>query len=177
MRKIVILGSGGSGKSTLARQLGRILNLEVIHLDGLYWQPGWVETPEPAWRQTVTELIQRKSWIMDGDNIRSLDIRLPAADTVIFLDLPNVLCFWRALKRSWQYAGKNRPEMVSGCSEKLDWRFLRWVWQYPLVSRPFILDKLRQLSRDQRLIILRSPAAVQQFLQELSSIQKGSQNE
>jgi adenylate kinase family enzyme len=53
MKKILIIGSGGAGKSTLSRQLGNILNLEVIHLDSLYWHPGWVETPKPEWGQFV----------------------------------------------------------------------------------------------------------------------------
>ncbi|MGL5065963.1 MAG: hypothetical protein ACRC62_38835 [Microcoleus sp.] len=32
MKKILVIGCGGAGKSTLSRQLGNILNLEVIHL-------------------------------------------------------------------------------------------------------------------------------------------------
>ncbi|ACE85075.1 hypothetical protein CJA_2264 [Cellvibrio japonicus Ueda107] len=31
MKKILIIGSGGSGKSTLARQLGKYLQIEVVH--------------------------------------------------------------------------------------------------------------------------------------------------
>jgi len=45
MSRIAVIGSPGAGKSTLARKLGQALGLEVHHLDRLYWQPGWVETP------------------------------------------------------------------------------------------------------------------------------------
>ena len=45
MRRIAIIGAGGAGKSTLARQLGEVLGIEVIHLDALFWKPGWVDTP------------------------------------------------------------------------------------------------------------------------------------
>ena len=41
-KRILILGCGGAGKSTLARRLGAATGLPVVHLDGLYWQPGWV---------------------------------------------------------------------------------------------------------------------------------------
>ncbi len=44
MKKIMIIGSGGAGKSTLARALGSIMNIEVIHLDKLFWKSNWVET-------------------------------------------------------------------------------------------------------------------------------------
>lgn len=39
-KRILILGCGGAGKSTLARRLGAATGLPVVHLDGLYWQPG-----------------------------------------------------------------------------------------------------------------------------------------
>ena len=43
MERIVIIGCGGAGKSTLARQLGEKLDIPVVHLDKLFWRPGWVQ--------------------------------------------------------------------------------------------------------------------------------------
>jgi adenylate kinase family enzyme len=169
MNKILIIGSGGAGKSTLSRQLGAILNLEVINLDALYWHPGWVETPKPEWRQIVQELTVRESWVMDGNYSGTMDIRLLAADIIIFLDFPRILCMWRVIKRGWQYIGKTRPDMGSGCPERLNWEFLKWVWTYPRDRRPGILEKLSQLAPHQKVIILRSPSEVKQFLQNISS--------
>lgn len=168
MKKILIIGSGGAGKSTLARELGIILNLEVIHLDAFYWNPGWVETPKLEWQSIIQNLILRESWIMDGNYSGTLDIRLPLADTVIFLDFPRLLCLWRVIKRSWQYAGQSRPDMASGCPERLTWQFLKFVWTYPITRRPVILDKLRLLTLNQQVIILRQPKEVREFLQKIS---------
>ncbi len=63
MKKILVIGSGGAGKSTFAKRLGRNLKLEVIHLDSLYWSPGWVEMPRDKWRAIVEGLVKGDSWI------------------------------------------------------------------------------------------------------------------
>ena len=61
VKKIMIIGSGGAGKSTLSRQLQAILDIEVIHLDALYWHSGWIETPKPQWQSIVQDLTHRES--------------------------------------------------------------------------------------------------------------------
>ncbi len=57
MKKILVIGSGGAGKSTFARRLGEMLGINVIHLDALYWQPGWVEPLKQEWAATVETII------------------------------------------------------------------------------------------------------------------------
>lgn len=168
MQRILIIGSSGAGKSTLSRQLGNILGLEVIHLDAEYWQPGWVETPKSEWQEIVQQLVQRDRWIMDGNYGGTLEIRLAAADTVIFLDLPRLLCVWRALKRWRHYAGRTRPDVREGCPEKMDWEFLQWIWNYPVCTRPKMLEKMRNLTPQQQVVMLRSPIEVKRFIAEMN---------
>lgn len=168
MQKILIIGSGGAGKSTLARELAKILNLDIIHLDAFYWQPGWVETAKHEWQNMVQDFIKRESWIMDGNYSNTLDLRLPVADTVIFLDFPRLLCLLRVIQRRWQYAGKSRSDMASGCPERLTWDFLKFVWSYPVTRRPKILERLSNLAPNQQLFILHNPKQVKEFLQEIS---------
>src|SRR5918992_2213979 len=103
MKRILVIGSGGAGKSTVARRLGQLLDLEVNHLDKFYWKPGWVESPRDEWLETVIELINRDSWIIDGNYSGTLELRLQKADTVVFLDMPRRLCLWRIVKRNLQY--------------------------------------------------------------------------
>lgn len=43
-----MLGPCGAGKSILATQLGKRLDLPVIHLDSEYWRPGWIEPRRAA---------------------------------------------------------------------------------------------------------------------------------
>lgn len=166
-KKIMIIGSGGAGKSTLARQLAAILDIEAIYLDAFYWQPGWVEIPTSKWHSVVQDLSKRKSWIIDGNYGDTLDLRLAVADTVIFLDFSRLLCLWRVIKRRLIYSGKTRPDMASGCPERIDGQFLHYIWNYPIAHRPIILKKLSQLTPNQQVIILKSPAEVRLFLQKL----------
>jgi len=168
MRRIAIIGSAGAGKSTLARQLGAILGLKVIHLDSLFWHPGWVETPRDEWIRVQEELVTEDAWVIDGNYRGTMDIRLAAADTIIFLDLPRRICLWRVVRRRFQYAGRARPDMAPGCVEQLDWEFLKWVWAFPSRERPDVLRKLAEYADGRQVIVLRRPADVARFLAEIS---------
>lgn len=167
MKRIAIVGSGGAGKSTLAQQIGAVLGIAPVHLDALFWRPGWVETPREEWHATVRGLVSGDTWILDGNYGGTLDIRLAAADTVIFLDLPRSVCLWRAVKRQFQFRGRSRPDMAPGCPERLDREFLAWIWRYPTHSRPRVLAAIGQHAAGKRVIKLRSRAEVARFLAEL----------
>ena len=164
-RKTPVIGSGGAGKSTRAVRLGKVLGIGVVHLDRLYWRPGWREEPRTEW--TVRRLIRRDAWIMDGNPGSTLDLRLAAADAAIFLDLPRSLCIRRVVSRRRRYACRGRPDMAPGCPERLDPEFLRYLWNYPAERRPGILQKLGRGSSEKTFIVLRSPGEVSRFVVDL----------
>jgi adenylate kinase family enzyme len=164
MKRVLVIGSGGAGKSTFSRRLGERLGVEVIHLDVAHWRPGWVEPPKDEWARKVDGLCERDSWVMDGNFSVTLDVRLAACDTVVFLDLPRAVCVWRVLKRRMIYRGVARPDMAEGCHEKLDVEFLLWVWNYPGRTRPKVLALLERHGEGKRIVRLRSSAEVERFL-------------
>jgi hypothetical protein len=43
--RIMLIGSGGAGKSTFARELAQLTHLPIVHLDQIFWKPGWEPTP------------------------------------------------------------------------------------------------------------------------------------
>ncbi|QWG33895.1 DNA topology modulation protein [Bacillus mycoides] len=167
MKKIILIGSGGSGKSTLAKQLGNKLKIQVYHLDALFWKPNWVGVPREEQRTVQHDLIKEEKWIIDGNYGGTMDIRINAADTIIFLDIHRTICVYRAFKRIVQYRDKTRPDMGAGCEERFDLQFFKWIWEYPKTKRPAILKRLDQLNKDKRVIILKTPNEVQRFLKEV----------
>ena len=165
MRKVLVIGSGGAGKTTFANRLGEIVKLEVIHLDSVYWNPGWVETPKEAWLTRVAELLRRDSWVMDGNYSGTLDLRLQACDTVVFLDMAPPVCLWRVLKRMVLYWHRSRPDMAAGCPEQFSPKFIYWImWHYPKSSRPKIIKMLRENSAGKEVVWLRSHTDVEKYL-------------
>jgi adenylate kinase family enzyme len=170
MRRVMLIGSGGAGKSTLAVRLGERLGLPVVHLDARHWHPGWVATPDPEWRREVAALAAAPAWIIDGNYGGTLDLRLAAADTVVFLDLPRRVCLWRVMTRTVRTAGRSRPDMAAGCPERVDREylgFLRWVWTYPATRRPGVLRRLAALPPTTRVVRLRSQREVDAWLDAL----------
>jgi adenylate kinase family enzyme len=167
MRKVLVIGSAGAGKSTFAKRLGDLLALEVIHLDALYWNRGWVETPKDEWLKKTVELLNRDSWIIDGNYSNTLELRFGACDTVIFLDIERRICLWRVVKRSIKYWHSERPDMAEGCPEQFNWEFMKWIWDYPRRTRPRVVELLRSRSQNKTVIWLRTGAEIEKLLTSL----------
>ena len=131
-KRIMIIGSCGAGKSTLAIQLNEIIDIPIIHLDKEYWKPGWVESEKEEWYERQNKMVDKDSWIIDGNYGGSLDIRFSKADTVIFLDYNKFICLYRIFKRWVQNSGRNRIDMGEGCNEKRpELSFIKFVWDFP----------------------------------------------
>jgi len=138
--RIAIIGCPGSGKSTLARQLAEKTGHPLIHLDYENWQPGWVLTPKDEWRARQQEWVRGERWIIDGNYKGTMEIRFAAADLVICLDLPPLLCAWRVLKRQNRPRPDMRPDVQAPSIFSAGFReFFHFVWGFRKKSIPKIL--------------------------------------
>ena len=169
MERILIIGCGGAGKSTLARQLGEKLNLPVVHLDKLFWHPGWVESTKEEIDEKILLELEKERWIIDGNYTRTLPQRLQHCDTVIYLDFSRFACLLGIAKRILTTYGTVRPDMAEDCPERFDLDFLKWVWNFNKKHRENNYRLLNE-AEGKETIVLKNRRAVKQFLKQLDAV-------
>ena len=169
MNRVLIIGCGGSGKSTLARALGEITGLPVVHLDKLFWKPGWVESSREEIDGVIRREIGKNRWIIDGNYNRTLPQRLERCDTVIYLDFSRLACLLGVAKRILTTRGTVRPDMGEGCPERFDLDFLKWVWNFNKNKRQRYYEMLNALENKQ-VYILKSRREVKAFLSKVADV-------
>lgn len=167
-RRIAVVGPGGAGKSTLAQELGTVLGLSVVHLDREYWLPGWRRRDEATWLGIQQRLVAKPEWIIDGNYAESLDLRLAAADAVIFVDFPPWRCVLRVLRRNAQFRTRARPDMAPGCRERFSLRFLWWLATFRRHTRQLVVDAIARADPPPVVYRLESPQRVRQLFAVLS---------
>jgi adenylate kinase family enzyme len=164
MERIAIVGCSGGGKSTLARALGARLGLPVVHLDTLFWKPGWIESNLDEFRPKVEAAANEPRWIIEGNFTSASALRFARADTIVWIELSVWLCLWRALARMLLSFGRTRADLSPGCPEKFDLAFYRYILDWNRLTRPKMAKALADLAPNARLIRLTSDRRKAEFL-------------
>jgi adenylate kinase family enzyme len=138
----------------------------VVHLDQLFWRPGWVSISKDEFDRVHEAALAEEKWIMDGNFDRTIPRRLERCDTVIYLDFSRFACLMGVLKRVLTTYGKVRPDMGEGCPERIDLDFLKWVWNFNKNKRERNYRLLKEAEGVQ-VIILKNRRMVKKFLSEL----------
>jgi adenylate kinase family enzyme len=171
VRRIVVTGPAGAGKSRLAAQLGTQLGIRVLHLDTLFWKPGWVATPPDEWDALQRRQLAGEKWIVDSQADDMLPDWLHAADTVVFLDASPLRCLRQVVRRRFRreesvgVPGQTRP----GPAHRALLKFARNQWRYRRGVRAGLLEELGRERADRRVVILRRPEDADSFLDRLDS--------
>lgn len=163
----MIIGCGGSGKSRLARELGARLGIPITHLDSVYYDRDWNPLPPEQFAGLQRELVDRPRWVIEGNYAATLPIRLAAADTVIFCDLPAFVCLWGVLQRRWRH-GAGQHDAI-GVYDRMTWDFIRYILGYRRSMRPRVQRLLDEHARHTDLIVLHSRRAVRRYLATVSA--------
>jgi adenylate kinase family enzyme len=159
MRRILVIGPSGAGKTTLARKIAARRGLPHYDLDYYHWRPGWTAPPKEEWRATAERLAAAPEWVMSGNYGGSFDVRMPRAETIIWLDFPRRLCLARIFWRMTRDYGRTREGMADGCPERIDLKFLHYAWTFNKVHRPRILAALERYALHARLFHCRDDDA------------------
>lgn len=99
-RRIVVVGTTSSGKTTVAARLSRILGIPHVELDGLMWRPNWEKTPTDTFLARVRAALDGPAWVVDGNYSAARTVTWGQADTLVWLDYPLALVFWRLTVRT-----------------------------------------------------------------------------
>jgi len=173
-RRIVVIGTTCAGKTTLARALGEKLHVPHLELDALYWGPEWTPVPVDAFRSTIAKALSAEAWITDGNYSKARDIIWGRADTLVWLDYPFSIIFWRLITRTLRRV-VTREVLWNGNHET--WRgaffsqdsLFRWAIKTHAQRRRNTLLRLQEPAYQHlNLIRLRSPRATRAWLEQLS---------
>ena len=163
MKKILVIGCPGSGKSTFSRALCQKTGIALHHLDMLYWNPDRTTVDKPVFLQRLCHTLRQDAWIIDGNYLSTLELRLDACDTVIFLDYPVEVCLCGVRERR----GAARSDMPwTERADEEDAEFMEFIRNFERESRPRVLELLdRYEQRD--IHIFKSRAEGDAFLSRL----------
>jgi len=171
VKRVLVTGPTGAGKSQLAEKLGERLGIRVLHLDALFWKPGWVATPPEEWDALQRRELAEGSWVADAQFDDMLPDWLEAADTVVFVDASAVRCLWRVGRRRL-----NRQEGVGipagtepGALHRSLLKFLRNQWRYRTRVRGELLAELERNGDGRRVFVLRRSGDERALLRSLDS--------
>jgi adenylate kinase family enzyme len=177
-KRVIVIGNSGSGKSTLAEQLAATMAVPFIELDALHWEPNWQMADTDVFRERVRQAIEPEAWVMAGNyTSKQQDVSWPAADTIIWLDLPFRTVMSRITRRCWQRHRDQEDLWGTGNQENF-WDHLK-LWETEESLFAYIIKTHRprrrlfeSYTRDPQwshitFIRLRSPEAVDYFLHRL----------
>ena len=158
MKKIIVIGCPGSGKSTISRALHNKTGIPLYHLDMMYWNPDKTTVEKNVFLERLSAVLKKDEWIIDGNYGSTMELRMAACDTVIFLDYPLDVCLDGIKERR----RKPRSDMPWIETEE-DAEFIEFIKSYNEQQKPKVLELLEKYS-DKNIVIFKSREQADSFL-------------
>lgn len=169
MTRIIIIGNGGTGKSTLGEKLGKILNLEVTHLDKMTFKPGWVRVDENEFRKNLDEIISKENWIVEGWSYHStLRLRLEASTIIIYLKYSIFVCYWYALIRHIKFSYRQNPyDPDNSPILNKTGKMVKAMWKVYKQYEPELQEMLKEYGNTKQLLVFENRYDLNEFLKKV----------
>lgn len=158
MKKIIVIGCPGSGKSTVSRALYNKTGIPLYHLDMMYWNADKTTVEKSVFLERLSTVLEKDEWIIDGNYGSTMELRMAACDTVIFLDYPLDICLDGIKERR----GKSRSDMPWIETEE-DAEFIEFIKNYNEQQKPKVLELLKKYG-DKNIVIFKSREETDAFL-------------
>ena len=158
MQRIIVIGCPGSGKSRLSRALHNKTGIPLYHLDMMYWNADKTTVEKSVFLERLSAVLEKDEWIIDGNYGSTMELRMAACDTVIFLDYPLDVCLGGIKERR----GKPRSDMPWIETEE-DAEFIEFIKNYNEQQKPKVLELLEKYG-DKNIVICKSREEADAFL-------------
>ena len=99
MKRILVIGCPGAGKSWFSRLLRDRTGIPLYYLDQIWHNPDRTHVPEEVFQAKVSEILEKETWIIDGNYVSSLEKRLKYCDTVFYFCFSTEECLAGARRR------------------------------------------------------------------------------
>ncbi|MDM7862318.1 AAA family ATPase [Alteromonas sp. ASW11-36] len=147
MSKTVIFGNSGSGKSTLAKQLSASDTVAHMDLDAIAWLPSTPPTRAPLEqsKQHINAFIQaHNKWVIEGCYADLIELVMPMAEHLVFMNLPIEACIANARARPWEpHKYPSKAEQDANLA-----MLIEWIEQYATRTDEFSQCRHQQLYDD-----------------------------
>ena len=162
MEKVIVIGCPGAGKSTFARRLREKTGLPLYYLDMLWHKPDRTNVSAEEFDVCLQKILEQENWIVDGNYLRTLEMRLQACDSVFLLNYPLEVCLEGARAR----IGTVREDMPWQETE-LDEEFRQWILDFPRDQLPVIRKLLEKYADERNIVIFQSRQEAELYLKGL----------
>lgn len=165
--KLYIIGPAGSGKTTLSNKISRILNIEATNLDDIFWENNTMsfnnKRDEKIRNNLYNEILNKKSWIIEGAYISWPAKGFNLADKLIYLNINNITLNKRILirfiKRKLRIENSRKKESLK---QVID--LIKWNKQQNLLMREKFINNKENYTN---LIILSNKKNIKAFMNNL----------
>ena len=161
-RRIIVIGPGGAGKSYFSKQLANITGFPLYHLDNIFWNEDRTHISREEFDKKLLEILEKDSWIIDGDYSRTYEIRIKYADTIYFLDFPLEV----ALEGVESRIGKPRED-IPWKEDIFDPEFRQWIIDWYKDKLPWVYHLIDKYKGSKNIIVFKSRDEMNSYIDEL----------
>lgn len=165
--KVAIVGCGGSGKSYLARELGKILDAPVTHLDAAFYDDDWNALPMDKFAELQRKLVAEPRWVIDGNYNSTLQIRLESCDTVVLMDVSTISALYGIFSRQLRHGAGHKG---NGVHNRIHWGVIKYVATYRRKMRPRVMSKIDEFASSRSdVVLLANRRQTRRWLQQVTA--------
>jgi hypothetical protein len=141
-------------------------------MDRLFWKPDWQESSDEELFESVRQVTEQESWILDGNYKRTTPVKWSRVELVIWLDMSFVRTLSRVTRRVL-YRSFSQTEIWPGTGNRETLRkafltkdsIIRWMLTTYHRKRKTYLAAMESPEYEHiRFVRLRSPGEVERFL-------------